>query len=76
MNTRIDHIDLNKLVNDKDVIEVSKEQLYELIRKFNEEGVYYTYQKNMTGYSEIATLESKYRLVNEYSKIKNEFEKE
>jgi hypothetical protein len=76
MNTRIDHIDFNKLVNDKEVTQVSKDTLYELIRKFEKEGIYYTYQKNMTGYCEISTLESKYRLINEYSKIKNEFEKD
>ena len=75
MNTRIDHIDFNKLVNDKNVTEVSRDTLYELVRKFQKEGVYYTYQKNMNGYCEVSTLDSKYRLVTEYSKIKSEFEK-
>lgn len=75
MNTRLNHIDLNELVNDDNIIEVaSQKELVELREDFEYRGVYYTYNKNKNGLCSISTLVAKYQLNSDYMKAVNEFE--
>ena len=74
LNTRLDHIELNQVVSDDNIVEVNREQLYELKQKLEDNNTYYTFNKDLNGVSSISTLEAKYQLNSEYMNEANAFE--
>lgn len=73
INTRINHIEHNKIVNLAPTI-ISIEEMNEVKLSLKDE--YHTYTRNQTGCSSISTLHQTFRLDNEYNDTINEFEKE
>lgn len=78
VNTRLDHIELNKVVrNDKNCYqECTQEQLRELKDKFDKENTFYTYTKNSRKICQLNTLEKVYTIDNKFQKTRQDFEKE
>jgi uncharacterized protein YdcH (DUF465 family) len=76
LNTRLDHIELNEIVNDDNIIEVDRKRLYEIKQWLEDKKIYYTYNKDLNGVSAISTLTEKYQLDSEYMSAVNYFESE
>ena len=73
MNTRLNHIELNEIVNVDEKEEVSFEKLWDIKRELDNKGDFYTYKKNNKKISNISTLNKEYTTLNEYGKIVNEW---
>tara|TARA_R110002153_G_scaffold21254_1_gene71121 strand:- start:731 stop:3961 length:3231 start_codon:yes stop_codon:yes gene_type:complete len=73
INTRVDHVEHNRIVNLKPEI-VSQSELNEI--KTSLRGKYHTYTKNNRGVSSISTIDKTYKKDNEYNNYIREFEKE
>lgn len=77
INTRLDHIEMNNIVNDGNLIELeSQEELYALQKKLDEAKEYYTYDKGSHDVVGLTTLNGKYTLVSDYIQVVDEFMKE
>jgi hypothetical protein len=76
LNTRLDHIELNEIVSDDNIIEVDRKRLYEIKQELEDNNIYYTYNKDLKGVSAISTLSSKYQINSDYMNAVNYFEKE
>ena len=77
MNTRVNHTELNEIVNEDNVIEIAtQEEMRKLRNDFEDNGTYYTYNKDMNGINQISTLDARYQLNSDYMKAVNEFETE
>lgn len=75
INTKIDHIDHNKIVN-LESYEVSQEEINAKAKELIKNDEYFTYNKNMFGYRKISTLEASYVVRTEYKKCIDNFEKD
>ncbi len=75
INTKIDHIDHNKIVN-LESYEVSQEKINEIARELIKNDEYFTYNKNMFGYRKISTLEASYVVRTPYKKCIDDFERD
>ena len=73
INTRIDHVEHNKVVN-LDPMIIEQDQLNEMAKSLRNK--YHTYTKNMNGVSSISTEDKTYRTPNEYSQYIRKFEDE
>ena len=73
INTRVDHVEHNRIVNLKPEI-VSQSELNEI--KTSLRGKYHTYTKNNRGVSSISTIDKTYKKDNEYNNYITEFQKE
>ena len=77
INTRLDHIEMNHIVNDDNIENVSSmEKMHQIHQQVEESGEYYTFTKNLEGISGISTLTAKYQLDNDYMNVCNNFENE
>lgn len=76
LNTRLDHIELNEVVSDDNIVEVNREQLYKIVQDLEEDKTYYTFQKDLHGISSVSTLTAKYQLNSDYMNEVNIFEAE
>jgi hypothetical protein len=77
MNTRVNHTELNEIVNEDNIIEIETHEAMRKLRDdFDDNGTYYTYNKDMNGINQISTLDAKYQLNSDYMKVVNEFETE
>ena len=76
INTRLNHIELNKVNTKDNYTEVSKKELVALKNKLIEEGEFILWKDSKVGIQQINTLERIYKLTEEegYNKIVNEFE--
>jgi len=74
MNTRLNHIELNEIVYNSKPIEVSKDELYNIKVKLDENNEFYTFKKNKNGLSKLTTLTNEYILNNNYGQCVNNFE--
>jgi hypothetical protein len=70
INTRIDHLDIQRLVSDKPIV-VTQEEINQIVE--DDDGLLH-YQKSNTGISAVYTLEGKYVLEDEYTDTVNRFE--
>jgi len=76
-NTRVNHTEINEVVNDDNIVEVeTQEEMYKLRNEFDDNKIYNECEKGSYGLSQISTLDAKYRLNSDYMKAVNEFEKE
>lgn len=75
INTRIDHIDHNKVVNLK-AQEIGQKEINKMGEELKKEKTYFTYNKNKWGYSKISTLEASYVVNNTYRECVDKFENE
>ena len=73
INTRVDHVEHNRIVNLKPEI-VSQSELNEI--KTSLRGKYHTYTKNNRGVSSISTIDKTYKKDNEYNNYITKFQKE
>ena len=76
MNTRLNHIDLNEVVNNDEYIEVSRKELFEIKHKLDEAKEFYTYKKDMNSINCISTLSKQYKIKNEMTEVISNFELE
>lgn len=75
VNTRLNHVELNELVNKTDFITVSRCEMEKLAKQLIEENQYFDYNKNKNGnYTRIRTLTNIYQLENNYQEVVNQFE--
>lgn len=74
INTRLDHIDMNKIVNDGNVIELeSQAEMDALQEKLDTDKQYYTFNRGFYGINQITTLNAKYTLKSDYMEEVNKF---
>ena len=76
LNTRLDHIELNQVVSDDNIVEVDREQLYKIKQELEDNKIYYTFNKDLNGVSALSSLTSKYQLNSDYMSEVNAFEAE
>ena len=74
VNTRLNHIELNEVVNNDEHEIVSRNKLFEIKAKLDERNEFYTYTKDMKNINSINTLTRRYKLPNEFSKTAHQFE--
>ena len=74
MNTRLNHIDLNEVVNNDSFTEVSRAELLKIKADLDANNEFYTYKKDMISISCISTLHTQYKLKNDFGEICSEFE--
>jgi len=76
INTRLNHLDLNEVVNDTPTT-VTQDELQKLGEELYNSGKYFLFIKNKDGkYFKIQTLTENYIAINHYTECVNEFEKE
>ena len=75
INTKLDHIDHNKVVNLK-CEEVSQDFINATAKELIKNNEYFTYNKNMFGFRKISTLECSYVVKTDYNKCIDDFEKD
>jgi len=75
INTRLNHVDLNQVVNN-DPIFVSYEELQELFNTLQKEDKFFTYKRDHSGISSIFTLTGNYKVKQDFQEFVNEFEKQ
>lgn len=74
MNTRLNHVDLNEVVHQDKPIEITREELLEVKDELDQNGTFYTFNKDMTNVSSITTLTHQYTIANEFGAICQKFE--
>ena len=74
LNTRLNHVELNEYVmNDKPNI-VSRNELIQMKKELTDNGIYHTFNKDLTNISKIQTLDCVYSVYDEMQDCFNEFE--
>jgi len=77
INTRMNHIDLNEVVDTSTFIPVEAEELKALAEQYIKDGKYFDYLKNKEGeYTKIRTLENQFCSKCDWLEMFNEFEKD
>ena len=76
INTRLNHVEHDEILNASNEIIVSQSKLNILRRKLDKKETYYTYQKNGQNISEIKTTDAKYCLDNEFNNVVKNFEED
>jgi len=74
INTRLDHVDLNEIVLNQHIKNITRDEIYELKDQLDSDQEYYIYKKDMRGLSSITTFKGKYVINNKYSTTVREFE--
>lgn len=74
INTRLNHVDFNEIVNNDFIKSINRNELYELKDVLDEKNEYYIYNKDLRGISSITTFKGKYIINNDYYKTTREFE--
>ena len=74
MNTRLNHIDLNEVVQSDEFEIVPRKELLQILSKLDENNEFYTYKKDKISVCSISTLTKNYKLSNEFSEIVSKFE--
>ncbi len=75
INTKLDHIDLNEIVN-KEPEYISHEELNEKYDSLCKSESYFTFTRSYSGISSISTLQNTFRVKQDFQEFINEFEKE
>jgi hypothetical protein len=78
MNTRMDHVELNEVVNNDqtNVETVTRDELLGIQKELDETHTFYTYNKDSTNISKIQTLGDVFSIHNEFGEVVNKFETE
>lgn len=75
-NTKFNHVDINEFLYLNNIEFVSREQLYEIKNKLEEEKIYYEFKSDLNGIKSINTLEKTWCLSNEFMELIREMEME
>ena len=76
INTKLNHIDLNEVVNKKPIF-IEYEKLQNLFKEYSDDkDKFFTYTRGRCGYTSISTLTNTYRVSSDYSEFIDEFERE
>tara|TARA_R110000851_G_scaffold7461_3_gene28891 strand:+ start:1959 stop:5003 length:3045 start_codon:yes stop_codon:yes gene_type:complete len=75
INTKLDHIDLNQIVN-KEPEYITHEELNDKYNLLYDSDIYFTFTRNISGISSISTLQNTFRIKQDFQEFVNEFEKE
>ena len=74
INTRLNHVDYDKVSHIDNRVTLEKHELLELQRQLDKRKQYYKYRKNGDGVSEITTTDTVYGLSNDYKDAVHAFE--
>ena len=74
INTRLNHVDYDKVSHIDNRVTLEKHELLELQRQLDKRKQYYKYRKNSDGVSEITTTDTVYGLSNDYKDTVHAFE--
>ena len=74
LNTRLNHVDPNQIVQETKPQIVERDELRKIMDKCEKEGIWATYKKDTIGICGITTLTESYTLSNDYATTVNEFE--
>lgn len=74
LNTRINHIEINKISSLDQYEEVSYKEIHRIKKQLEKDNEYYIYRVNADGYSQINTIDKSYKVISEYQTITSEFE--
>jgi hypothetical protein len=74
VNTRLNHLELNEIISEDTIAEVTQEELEKIKKYLDEENQFYTYRRNTTKLSSISTLTTQYRVKNEFGEAIGKFE--
>tara|TARA_R110000823_G_scaffold48429_1_gene122906 strand:- start:365 stop:3160 length:2796 start_codon:yes stop_codon:yes gene_type:complete len=76
VNTKLNHIDLNEVVN-KEPIYLDYDELQKLHKEYSDDkDKFFTYTRGKLGYTSISTLTNTYRIKNDYREFIDKFERE
>ena len=75
INTRLNHVDLNQVVNTSPIY-VSYENLQSMFNSLVNKDEYFTYKRDRSGISSISTLKGNYKVLNDFQEFINKFEQE
>ncbi len=76
VNTKWEHVELDQLSYDENVEIIDHNKMLRLQKKLDDDNTYYTYKKNYCSISEIRTIDTIYKLPNDYSDAVRDFEDE
>ena len=76
LNIRLDHIELNKLMNTGDVITLKPEELLQLKKEFDGKDTYYGWYDNNNIIHKLVTLSHTYQSSSDYKDVMEEFREE
>jgi hypothetical protein len=76
MNTRLNHIDLNEIVNNDEYVEVSRSELFQIKNLLDTTNEFYTFKKDFKSINLISTLTKQFKLINPMTEVVSEFELE
>ena len=74
MNSRLNHIDLNEISNLENVVEVTKEEIYNIKQDLDKRKIYCPYKRNNNNINTLMTLDTTYRVKNPFSEAVAKFE--
>ena len=75
INTRLNHVDLNEVVNTEPIF-VSYEELQTMFNTLIEKREFFTYRRDYSGISSIFTLTGNYKVKQDFQEFINNFEQE
>jgi hypothetical protein len=75
INTRLNHVDLNEVVNNEPIF-VSYEELQIMFNTLLEKNEFFTYRRDYSGISSIFTLTGNYKVKQDFQEFINNFEQE
>ena len=76
LNIRLNHIELNELMNTGDVITLKPEELFKLKKEFDEKDTYYGWYDNNNIIHKLVTLSHTYQSSSDYKDVMDEFGEE
>jgi hypothetical protein len=74
VNTRLNHLELNEVISEDNVKEISQKDINQLQLNLKRDNQYYTYRRNNTNICSLSTLTQKYVVKSDFSEIINKFE--
>lgn len=74
VNTKWEHVELDQLSYDENIEVIDHNKMLRLQKKLDDDNTYYTYKKNYCSICEIRTIDTIYKLPNDYSDAVREFE--
>ena len=76
LNIRLNHIELNELMNTGDIITLKPEELFKLKKEFDEKDTYYGWYDNNNIIHKLVTLSHTYQSSSDYKDVMDEFGEE
>jgi len=74
MNSRLNHVDLNKITSMNEVTKISRGELLDIQKTLDKTKEFYTFTRDFENINSISTLSKCYRFDNEFGDVCNKFE--